>query len=316
MEPSLTSNHSLTTRLYWGLAINAIIITSEFAGGFLINSIGLMSDAGHNLIDQGALFLALYAHVLAAKPATEERTFGYHRAGIVAAFVNGFILLLTAIVLGYFALTRLFAPVSLSGEWVIGIASITFIANLAVAFLLQSGAKEDLNIRGAFWHMLADAWVSLGVILAGLGIMLAGWAWLDPLISLAIIAVIVRGAWPIFQESLEVLLESTPPGIKTTHVVEAIEHIDGVDNVHDLHIWALEPRLVMLSCHVMVAQESRQIKDALLNTIREKVAAEFGIHHLTIQLETTCAHANHRHCDLNQLPTKSSAGQTHHAHSH
>ncbi len=316
MEPSPLSNQSLTRRLYWGLAINAVIIAAEVTGGFLANSIALLTDAGHNLIDQGALFLALYAHVLAAKPATEERTFGYHRAGILAAFVNGFVLLLTAAVLGYFAITRLFSPVNVLGGWVIVIAFTTFVANLAVALLLKSGAKDDLNIRGAFWHMLADAWVSLGVVLGGIGILFAGWTWLDPLISLAIIVVIVKGAWPIFRESLEVLLESTPPGIKTTHVVEAMERIDGVDNVHDLHIWAVEPRLVMLTCHVMVDQENAPLKDELLQTIREKVASEFGIHHLTIQLETACAHADHRHCDLNQLPAKNSADESRHAHSH
>ena len=115
MESSPLSNQALTHRLYWGLAINAVIIVAEFTGGYLINSIGLMSDAGHNLIDQGALFLALYAHVLAAKPATEERTFGYHRAGILAAFVNGFVLLLTAAFLGYLALSRFFSPVDVPG---------------------------------------------------------------------------------------------------------------------------------------------------------------------------------------------------------
>ncbi len=316
MEASSLSHPALTHRLYWGLAINAVIIIAEFTGGYLSNSIALMSDAGHNLIDQGSLFLALYAHMLAAKPATEERTFGYHRAGILAAFVNGFVLLITAAVLGYFAVTRLFTPVSVLGDWVIGIAVVTFLANLAVAFLLQAGAKDDLNIRGAFLHMLADAWVSLGVVLCGVGILLKGWTWLDPLISVVIVGIIVKGAWPIFRESLEVLLESTPPGIKTAHVVEAIEQIGGVDNVHDLHIWAVEPRIVMLTCHVMVNQDSTHLKGEMLATIRSKVASEFGIHHLTIQLETECGHTDGRHCDLNQLPTRSGDVAPHHAHSH
>jgi len=316
MEPSSRSNQDLRYRLYWGLAINAVIIIAEFTGGYVVNSISLMSDAGHNLIDQGALFLALYAHVLAAKPATAERTFGYHRAGILAAFVNGFVLLLTAAVLGYLALSRLFTPVDMHGGWIIAIALSTFVANLAVALLLQTGAKNDLNIRGAFWHMVADAWVSLGVVISGLGILLKGWNWLDPIVSVLIIGVIIKGAWPIFRESLEVLLESTPPGIKTTHVVEAIEQVDGVDNVHDLHIWAVEPRLVMLTCHVMVDQESAPLKDALLSTIREKVASEFGIHHLTIQLETECGHTQTRHCDLSQLPPRSTPTSSPHAHSH
>ncbi len=311
----MLSKQAITFRLYWGLVINAIIIIGEFTGGYLINSIGLMSDAGHNLIDQGSLFLALYAHVLAAKPATEERTFGYHRAGILAAFVNGFVLLVTAGVLGYLALSRLWAPVDVPGGWVITIALVTFIANLAVALLLQSGAQDDINIRGAFWHMLADAWVSLGVVVCGLGILWGGWSWLDPLISLVIIGVIVKGAWPIFRESIEVLLESTPPGIKTAHVVEALEQIEGVENVHDLHIWAVEPRLVMLTCHVIVHEDSAHLKDELLSTIRSKMIAEFGIHHLTIQLETECGHAHGQHCDLNQLPRRSASSKSHHAHS-
>lgn len=316
MESSNQTSNALTHRLYWGLAINAVIVVAEFTGGYLIHSIGLMSDAGHNLIDQGALFLALYAHVLAAKPATEDRTFGYHRAGILAAFVNGLILLITATVLGYFSVTRFFTPVPIPGDWVIGIAIVTFLANLGVAFLLQSDAKNNLNIRGAFLHMLADAWVSLGVVLCGVGILLKGWTWLDPLISVIIVGIIVKGAWPIFRESLEILLESTPPGIKTAHVVEAIEQIEGVDNVHDLHIWAVEPRMIMLTCHVMVNQDSTHVKDELLATIRSKVASEFGIHHLTIQLETECTHTDGRHCDLNQLPSRSGAVPSHHAHSH
>ena len=317
MDSPSISNQTLTHRLYWGLAINAVIIFAEFTGGYLVNSIGLMSDAGHNLIDQGSLFLALYAHVLSAKPATEERTFGYHRAGILAAFVNGLVLIITAIILGYLAITRLFTPVDIPGGWVVAIALVTFGANLAVALLLQAGAKDDLNIRGAFWHMLADAWVSLGVVLCGLGILFKDWTWLDPMISVVIVGVIVKGSWPIFRESLEVLLESTPPGIKTAHIVDSIEKMNGVDNVHDLHIWAVEPRLVMLTCHVMVNQDSTHLKDELLATIRSMVASEFGIHHLTIQLETECAHTTGRHCDLNQLPIREeSPASHHHIHSH
>lgn len=295
------SYQGLKKRLYIGLAINAVFIVVEFVAGYLVNSVGLMSDAGHNLIDQGSLFLALYAHVLAARPANEERTFGYHRAGIIAAFANGLVLLVTAVFLGYLGISRILTPVEVPGGWVIAIALVSFAANLSVALLLQRGAEQDLNIRGAFWHMLADAWVSLGVVACGVGILLTDWTILDPLISLVIVVVIVKGAWPIFRESLDVLLESTPPGIKTKHVVEAIEQIHGVKNVHDLHIWAVEPRLVMLICHVMVEEENGHLKDELLTTIRSKVESEFGIRHLTIQLETQCAQPDGTHCDLNQL---------------
>jgi len=296
-----SSYHQLKLRLGIGLAFNAIIILTEFIGGYLIHSIGIMSDAGHNLVDQGSLFLALYAHVLAIRPATGSHTFGYHRAGIVSAFINGLALLLTAAILGYFAIIRIISPMPVSGGWMIIIALTSFLANLTIALLLQKGAIEDINIRGAFWHMLADAWVSLGVVASGIGILLTGWNGLDPLISLILVGVIVKGTWPIFRESLDILLESTPPGIKTAHVIKAMERIDGVCNVHDLHIWAVEPRMIMLTCHVIVDHEPIQVKDQLLSTIQTTVAKEFGIHHLTVQLETQCAEPTFIHCDLNRL---------------
>ncbi|HAN93416.1 MAG TPA: cation transporter, partial [Nitrospira sp.] len=236
--------HELRSRLRIALALNAVIIVAEFVGGFLTNSIGLIGDAGHNLVDQGSLFLALYAHILTARPATDSRTFGYHRAGIVAAFLNSFILLLTAVGITIMSAQRILTPVPIPGGWVMLIALISFVANLSIALLLQHGAKDDLNIRSAFWHMLSDAWVSLGVVVSGGAIMLTGWSVLDPLVSLFVVLAIVRGAWPLFKESLEVLLESTPPGVSPAQVAATIESIPGVKNVHDLHIWAVEPRLI------------------------------------------------------------------------
>ncbi len=301
MSPGAPTYFQLKRRLHLALGLNAIIILAEFIGGWLVNSMGLMSDAGHNLIDQGSLFLALYAHILSARQATEARTFGYHRAGIVASFINAVVLLVTALVIAGLAVTRIAAPVPVPGGWVIIIALVSFAANLGIAMLLQKGASDDLNIRSAFLHMLADAWVSLGVVASGVIILTTGWSVVDPLVSLVIVGVIIKGAWPLFRESLEVLLESTPPGIKTAHVVDAIEKIAGVKNVHDLHIWAVEPRLVMLTCHVMVEGDDSKLTDELLRTIRARVASEFGIKHLTIQMETQCTHPDTVHCDLNHL---------------
>ena len=316
MTTATPTYQQLKSRLFIGLGINAIIIVLEFVGGYLIHSIGLMSDAGHNLVDQGSLFLALYAHVLAAQPATETRTFGYHRAGILASFVNGLILLVTAVVLGYLAFRRISSPIPVPGGWIIVIALVSFVANLAVALLLQQGAKDDLNIRGAFWHMLADAWVSLGVVAAGIGILFTGWNVLDPLISLVIVGVIVRGAWPIFRESLDILLESTPPGLNTKKIVEAIEGLDGVRNVHDLHVWAVEPRLIMLTCHVLVNSQDSYVKDQLLPHIQSTLAEQFDLHHLTIQLETQCTDPETLHCDLNRLTNGAPKESPLHQHTH
>ena len=304
----------LRSRLRIALAVNAVIILAEFAGGFWTNSIGLIGDAGHNLIDQGSLFLALYAHILTARPATESRTFGYHRAGIVAAFLNSFILLLTAFGLTLVSIERLMTPVPVPGGWVMAIALVSFLANLSIALLLQHGAQDDLNIRSAFWHMLADAWVSLGVMVSGGVMIVTGWWFLDPLVSLFVVAAILKGAWPLFKESLEVLLESTPPGISASHVAAVIESIPGVKNVHDLHIWAVEPRLVMLTCHVQVEGDDSALTDMLLSSIRNRIAKDFGIHHLTIQMETQGCHPVAVHCDLSRLAEH--AGQAEVLHHH
>ena len=312
MTGDATYTH-LRSRLHLALGLNAIVIAAEFAGGLVLNSVGLIGDAGHNLIDQGALFAALYAHILTARPATEARTFGYHRAGIITALLSSFVLLFTAVGITIIGVKRLMYPVPVNGGWVMAIAALSFAANLGIALLLQHGAKDDLNIRSAFWHMLADAWVSLGVILSGGAILLTGWTILDPLVSFLLVGAILRGAWPIFRESLEILLESTPPGVSASNIAGTIEAIPGVDNVHDLHVWAIEPRLVMLTCHVLVDENQPALTSDLLKNIRGRIAQEFGITHITIQLETHCAHKDAVHCDLTTL-----VGQhrTDHLHAH
>jgi cobalt-zinc-cadmium efflux system protein len=308
-----SSYRHLKSRLHLALGLNAIVIVAEFIGGLVLDSVGLIGDAGHNLIDQGALFAALYAHILTARPATEARTFGYHRAGIITALLSSFVLLFTALGISIVGVKRLLHPVAIDGGWVMAIAGFSFAANLGIALLLQHGAKDDLNIRSAFWHMLADAWVSLGVILSGGAIVLTGWTVLDPLVSLLLVGAILRGAWPIFRESLEILLESTPPGVSASDIAAAIEAIPGVDNVHDLHVWAIEPRLVMLTCHVLVNEDHTLFTSELLKGIRARIATDFGINHITIQLETHCAHKDAMHCDLTVL-----AGQDRgdHLHAH
>lgn len=296
---SLGSFEHLRSRLYLALALNGLIIAGEFIGGMLLDSIGLMSDAGHNFVDQGALFLALYAHLITRRPASETRTFGYHRAGVIAAFLNSFILLLTALGITFIALKRLWQPVPVDGAWIMGIAAGSFMANLAIALLLQHGAKDDLNIRSAFWHMLGDAWVSLGVVISGGAILLTGWTIFDPLVSILVVGAIAYGAWPLFKESLDVLLESTPPTISASHVAATVESIPGVKNVHDLHIWAVEPRLVMLTAHVMIDEAAASLD--LLQVIQARITVEFGIKHMTIQLETECCEHGDVHCDLRKL---------------
>jgi len=210
---------------------------------------------------------------------------------------------------------RLLQPVPIDGGWVMAIAALSFLANLGIALLLQHGAKDDLNIRSAFWHMLGDAWVSLGVVISGAAILATGWTILDPMVSLLIIGVIVKGAWPLFKESLDILLESTPPGMSASRIAATIESIPGVKNVHDLHVWAVEPRLVMLTCHLLVDGEDEALTSNLLQQVRERLVSDFGIHHLTIQMETRCCHPDITHCDLNKLAGRHHELEAAHPHS-
>lgn len=299
----------MRSRLYLTLTLNAVVILGEFIGGWFLDSMGLMSDAGHNFVDQGALFLALYAHIVTRRPSSETRTFGYHRAGVIAAFLNSFILLLTALGIALVGMQRILHPVPVDGGWIMIIAAGSFAANLGIALLLQQGAKDDLNIRSAFWHMLTDAWVSLGVVLSGGAILLTGWTFLDPLVSLLVVGAILHGAWPLFKESLEVLLESTPPTISASHVAATIESISGVKNVHDLHIWAVEPRLIMLTCHVLTDGADPTGAQGLLTLIQARIASDFGITHMTIQVETECCDPDDVHCDLRKLADRHQEAQ-------
>jgi len=284
------------------LALNACIIGAEFAGGYLVNSVGLMSDAWHNLVDQGALFLSLYAHILAARPSTASRTFGYHRAGIIVAFLNAIVLLAVSAGLAAMAMRRILSVAPVPGGWVVAIAVFGFLANLGIALALERDAGKDLNIRGAFWHMLGDAWVSFGVAASGAAIWLTGWYILDPVISLVIVAVIVRGAWPILTESVEVLLEGAPRGKDASEVARAIEAVPGVRGVHDLHLWTLKPGMVILTCHVLASSDGSSSSHELLHSIQSRVAGDYGVHHATIQIETEsedpeCEHPRDLRCE-------------------
>src|SRR5258708_8857099 len=222
---SAESTDTLRRRLYVALALNALIIGGEFTGGLLIHSVGLVSDGCHNPIDQGSLFLTLYAHILSARPATARRTFGYHRVGVLTAMINAVILVAVAAGLSVVAIERLRAPVPVAGGWVMGVAFFSFLANLTIALLLQRSAKQDLNIRSAFLHMLGDAWVCLSVVFSGLIILKTHWYVLDPLISLVVVGAILVSAWPILRDSISVLLDSAPADLDAAQIQETIQSI-------------------------------------------------------------------------------------------
>jgi len=291
----------LQNRLYIALVLNAAIIAGEFTGGVLIHSVGLVSDAWHNLIDQGSLFLTLYAHILAAKPATGRRTFGYHRVGVLTAFLNAVILLAVAGGLTVVAVQRLRVPVRVPGGWVMGIAFFSFLANLTIALLLQRSAKQDLNIRSAFLHMLGDAWVCLSVVFSGLIILKTHWYILDPVVSLIVVGAILVSAWPILRDSIGILLDSAPSGLDAGEVLGTLQRIPGIQDVHDLHLWSVKLGLPMLTCHALIREADIPRMDAVLREARSQVAQRYGIRHITIQTETQCCHTGALHCALDRL---------------
>jgi cobalt-zinc-cadmium efflux system protein len=304
-------NKLLLRNLNLALGINALIVVIEFIGAYFTHSIGLMSDAGHNLIDQSSLFLTLYAQILSFRSSTSSRTYGYHRVGIVVALINSFILLITASVIAILAVGRILFPVKVAGAAVILIAIFSWAANLTIALLLMKWSKEDLNIRSTFWHMFGDSWVSLGVAASGGVIWLTGWTLIDPLISFLIAFVIIRGAIPILKESTAVLIESAPPEIKTSDLIQEIQAHPEVENIHDLHVWGIKPGLTTMTCHILLKKETQNSPNEVLKQIRKQIISKFPIQHLTLQLENQCCHSDQIYCALNRLSESHSILEAH-----
>jgi len=287
---------SLRYKMSLCLIVNALIIAVEMVGGWWIGSVGLIGDAAHNLIDQAGLFLTLYAVLMSAAPSTATRTFGHHRIGTLAAFVNAAILLAVAAGIVALSIRRLMEPITVPGMPMFGIALFSFAGNLSIALLLQAEARNNLNVRAAFWHNLGDAWVSLGVITAGLLVAATGWSLIDPLVSIGIALVIVWGTWSVLRESTHILLEGVPSHLDSVKIASAIATVPGVMNVHDLHVWGLDAHLPSLTCHLMI--EEGTVPEPILRAVRRLIAVDFGIRHMTIQVETSCCHPDELHCNV------------------
>lgn len=257
---------------------------AEAFGGWLTNSLALLADAGHMLTDAAALSLTLAAIWFAARPATAKKTFGYYRLEILAAFVNGIALVLISLWVIYEAFLRLSAPPEIKGWQMILIAAGGLVINLICAYLLHGDHAHDLNMRGAWLHVVGDALGSATAIAAGVLIVAFGWLWTDAACSFLISLIIIYGAWNLIRESINVLLEGTPAHINLAAVEAAIRQTHGVRAVHDLHVWTITSGLEALSAHVRY-NESIAPND-LLKSLRRRLGDEFGIRHLTIQMET------------------------------
>jgi cobalt-zinc-cadmium efflux system protein len=278
------TRHTETQRLKWALAISSFYFFAELIAGFLTNSLALLSDAGHMLSDIGALGLSLFAFRMARRPATHHSTYGFHRIEILAALFNGLTLWLIVGVIFAAAYSRLFHPPVVESQGMIVVACLGLLVNLAAAAILHAGHGHNLNLRGAFLHVVSDAVGSLGAIAAGAIMMTTGWYLADPLISIFIGLLILFSSWSLVKDSLSVLMQAVPKGIRLDEVRQTIEAVQGVSKVHDLHVWAVTSDIFTLSAHAVVANggDFHQV----LNGIEGTLKARFNIEHTTIQLET------------------------------
>ena len=257
---------------------------AEAAGGWVANSLALLADAGHMLTDVAALTLTLFAFWFATRPATSKKTYGYYRLEILAAFVNGIALALISIWILIEAFSRLQDPPEVKGMTLTAIAAGGLAVNVAAAYLLHSERDSDLNMHGAWLHVMGDLLGSVAAIVAGVLILAFGWTWADAVSSALISLIIVYGAWRLIVESVNVLLEGTPRHINLNAVEEAIIETDGVGGVHDLHVWTISSGIDALSAHI--SHDKNVQHSDLLSVVRAKLHDRFGIDHLTIQMET------------------------------
>lgn len=287
------------------LALTCVVLVVELAGGLLSHSLALLSDAGHVLTDVFALGLAWFAVEQAKRPADRRRSYGYQRVSILAALVNSAILIVIVLAIAYEAVRRLANPVHVEGGIVIATALVGIAINIYVAFGLH-GDHKNLNLRAALLHVTGDIGASVGVVLAGGVILLTGWLYIDPLLSLGIAALIAWGAWGIVRETVNLLMEGTPREIDVAKVTGEISATEGVISVHDLHVWALSPQDVALSVHVVVDEVPLSDAEHLVRDLEQRLCAKFEIGHTTIQLESChpCGEIDH------------GAGHHNHPHSH
>ncbi|GBE93774.1 cation diffusion facilitator family transporter [Nostoc cycadae] len=267
-----------------GTALNIGFVIVEAIYGYRANSLALVADAGHNLSDVLGLLLAWGASALTQRPPTRRHTYGLRRSSILAALINALVLLLAMGAIAWEAVRRFSEPSSVSGGTVIGVAVVGIIINTVTALMFMSGRQKDLNIRGAFLHMAADAGVSLGVVLAGIAIVFTGWLWFDPVVSLIIVVVVVVGTWQLLKDSLNLALDAVPAGIEPLAVRTYLAELRNVAGVHDLHIWGMSTTETALTAHLVMP--TGHPGDAFLVQVNRELQDHFGIEHTTFQIET------------------------------
>ena len=284
-----TDNHQETTSSYRRLKITLVIVlvimAAEIIGGIFSNSLALLSDAGHMLVDALALGLSLFAMRVARRPPTATKTFGYHRVEILAALANGTILVLLSAFIFYGAYQRFMEPPAVKTPLMLTIAIVGLFANVGGVLLLNRASRRSLNIRAAYWHIIGDTIASVGVITAGIIISFTGYYVADAIASVVIAMIILWGAVRIVGESADVLLEAVPKHIETSEVIDFIRNIPGVNEVHDIHIWTITSNIYALSAHLVIDDQMVSKSLDIVKTVRQGLARRYNISHTTLQPE-------------------------------
>ena len=270
--------------MMWVLVLIVLYMVAEAVGGWLTGSLALLADAGHMLSDAAALGLSVFAMSMARRPRTSKQTYGYHRLEILAALANGATLVAISILVLIEAVRRIGQPEPVDAPGMIGIAAGGLVVNLVALWILHEGRDESLNMRGAWLHVLTDALGTVQAIVAGALIWKLGWQWADPVASVLIALLVIYSAWSLLKEATGVLMESAPAHIDVDQVQEAMAEVPGVLEVHDLHVWTITSGMESLSAHVVV--EDHRFDCGILSEIRAKLHDRFGIHHITVQIET------------------------------
>jgi cobalt-zinc-cadmium efflux system protein len=272
--------------------VTSAFVIAEALAGWQSHSLALLSDAGHNFADAFGLVLAAAGYAMQSRPGDHVKTFGYHRTGVLAAFVNALLMVVLSMWLFYESYQRLLSPQPVVESTMIWLASIGLVMNLAIAWGL-GGHSHDLNMRAQWLHMAGDAASCLGIIVGAVVIHYTGWLAADPLLSMLIGAAILWTAWGILRDSLNILLEGLPKGVNLSHVRGELRQVGGVIDVHDLHIWSLSSEAHALSCHVLIEDMPPSESESILREVNRVLAGQFAIHHSTIQFEhTRCALAD------------------------
>jgi cobalt-zinc-cadmium efflux system protein len=287
-----------TRRIALSLCLTVLFVFVEIIAGLWGNSLALLTDAAHNFTDVIALGLSWYALWLAARPAHEGKTYGYHRAGILVALVNSTTLVLISLGIFYEAYQRFITPPEVNAPVLIIVGLIAFVINLGTALLVKQGSEHDLNLRSAFLHLMGDVLSTLGAFAAGVVIYFTNWNWLDPLVSLLIGVLILWNAWGILRQTIHILLESTPENIDMKTMVADLLQVNGVLGVHDLHVWSISENLRMLSAHIVTDDISISAGLPIQQDINEVLAHKYNIQHATLQLECQGHHSDILYCNI------------------